>query len=180
MICCVLALRGPICKKGNTNIEKLGGYGCMKQKRTAILFVSAALLLLAGCGGETGANRPADSDVAVTDTVQESVAPSSQPTPRPPPTESEVLEMRERVLRGMSEEEIHTLTNLIKQSNYWWEGKYLYDNIFGLLSDPQSPTWNYFQETGDILIGWAYNASLDKDTICADEGLTEWEFYEKY
>lgn len=152
----------------------------MKRKRTAILFVSAVLLLLTGCGGQPGANRPAESDAAVTDTVQESSAPSSQPTPRPTPTESEVLEMRERVLRGLSEEEINTLTNLIKQSNYWWEREYLYGNIFGLLSDPRSPTWNYFHETGDIQIGWAYEGSLDKDAICAQEGLTEWEFYEKY
>lgn len=152
----------------------------MKQKRTVIFFVSAALLLLAGCGGKPGANRPADSDAGVTDTVQESVAPSSQPTPRPAPTESEVLEMREQVLQGMSEDEIKRLTNIITQSNRWWEGEYFYSNIFEQLSDPQSPTWNYFHETGDIQIGWAYDGSLDKDAICAEEGLTEWEFYEKY
>ena len=84
-----------------------------------VLLVSAALLLLASCGGKPGASHPADSDAVVTDAVQESIAPSSEPTPQPTPTESEVLEMRERVLRGMSEDEIHTLTNLIKQSNYW-------------------------------------------------------------
>lgn len=152
----------------------------MKRGKPVVLFVSAVLLLLAGCHAEPSVSGPIDRDATVTDKTIESIAPTSEPSPRLAPTETEVLEMREQVLRGMSEEEIHRLSNIIVKSNDWWERVYLYDNIFGLLSDPRSPTWNYFHETGDIQIGWSYNASLDKDAICADEGLTEWEFYKKY
>ena len=35
------------------------------------------------------------------------------------------------------------------------ESAYLYDDIFGKLSDENSLYWNYFDEKGDIQIGWA-------------------------
>lgn len=152
----------------------------MRRGKPAVLCMGVLLLLMAGCYGRPDANKTTDSDVSATDQIIESMEPTTEPTPRPAPTETEVLEMREQVLQGMSEEEIQRLTNIITQSNRWWEGEYFYSNIFEQLSDPQSPTWNYFQETGDIDIGWAYDGSLDKDAICAEEGLTEWEFYEKY
>ena len=152
----------------------------MKRGKPAVLCMGVLLFLLAGCYGGPDANKTTDSDVSATDQIIESMEPTTEPTPRPAPTEAEVLKMREQVLQRMSEEELQRLTNIITQSNRWWEGEYFYSNIFEQLSDPQSPTWNYFHETGDIDIGWAYDGNLDKDAICAEEGLTEWEFYEKY
>lgn len=71
------------------------------------------------------------------------------------PSKEEVLEMREVVLEGMSEEEIERLTENIKVANLRMESAYLYDDIFGKLSDENSLYWNYFDEKGDIQIGWA-------------------------
>lgn len=144
------------------------------KKRFMCVLACGLLWFLAGCQAAT----PRQTAQQPTPTV--SLEPTVPPTPRPAPSEEEVLETRERVLKGMTEEEIQSLTELVVQSNQWWEFKYLYDNIFGQLSDPQDLTWNYFHDTGEIQIGWAYDGSLDMEAICAQEGLTEREFYEKY
>ena len=68
------------------------------------------------------------------------------------PTKEEVLVMRERVLEGMSEEEIKRLTENIKVANQRMEKAYLYDNIFGKLEDKESLYWNYFDYKGEIQI----------------------------
>lgn len=76
----------------------------MKRRIIEVLFVSAALLLLAGCGGQPGANHPADSDAAVTDSVQESIAPSSQPTPTPQATDPVQIPPEEAAYQKILEE----------------------------------------------------------------------------
>ena len=40
--------------------------------------------------------------------------------------------------------------------------------------------WNYIDQSGEIQIGWAYDGNIDKDAVCAEEGLTEDEFYARY
>ena len=70
------------------------------------------------------------------------------------PTKEEVLAMREVVLEGMSAEEIARLTENIKIANLQMEKAYLNDNLFTKLEDKESLYWNYFDEKGDIQIGW--------------------------
>lgn len=96
------------------------------------------------------------------------------------PSKEEVLSARERVLEGMSAEEIKRLTENIKTANLQMEEAYLYDDIFAKLEDPDSLAWNYFDEKGDIQIGWAYDGERKKSEICEEENLTSEEFYQKY
>lgn len=96
------------------------------------------------------------------------------------PSKNEVLAAREQVLEGMTSEQIERLTELIIGANMWWEYGYLYENIFSKLEDPNALTWNYFDQTGEIHIGWAIDADLDPDTVCAEENITKDEFYAKY
>lgn len=96
------------------------------------------------------------------------------------PTKEEVLAARETALDGMTPEQAGWLTEVVTSANRWWEWRYFYDNIFGKLEDPKSLTWNYFDQTGEIQIGWAWSGSLDKDAVCEEEGLTEDEFYAQY
>lgn len=77
------------------------------------------------------------------------------------PTKEEVLAMRETVLEGMSKEEIARLTENIKVANTQMEKAYLDDNIFTKLEDKESLYWNYFDEKGDIQIGWV-DREMDK------------------
>ena len=95
-------------------------------------------------------------------------------------SKEEVIAMRAVVLEGMSEEEIERLTENIKIANLAMESAYLNDNIFGKLSDSDSPYWQYFDKAGDIQLGWWYNRQIvDKDAILLMEGITETEFYER-
>ncbi len=70
------------------------------------------------------------------------------------PTKEEVLSMREKVLEGMSSEEIARLMENIKVANQTMEHAYFYENLFGKLEDPQHLYWNYIDQKGDIQIGW--------------------------
>jgi hypothetical protein len=57
----------------------------------------------------------------------------------------------------------------------------MYDNLFEKLSDKDSLYWNYFEQKGDIQIGWSYDGSYsDMKTIMENEGISQNEFYEKY
>ena len=47
------------------------------------------------------------------------------------------------------------------------EYAYLNDNIFDKLSDKDSLYWNYFDQKGDIQIGWAYEGN--KKTVMNEE-----------
>ncbi len=97
------------------------------------------------------------------------------------PKKADVTAMREIVLDGMSEEEMDTLCSLIKEANTEMESLIIYENFFSRLSDPDDLKWNYFDESGEIQIGWA--TGDDEQTIQAimkQEGLTETDYYEKY
>ena len=72
------------------------------------------------------------------------------------------------------------LTEAVKTANLWLEQIYLYDDLFGKLEDPDSLYWNYFDQSGEIQIAWAYDGNLDMDAVCVREGLTEVEFYSRY
>ena len=96
------------------------------------------------------------------------------------PSKEEVIAMRAVVLEGMSEEEIHRLTENIKVANSAMERAYLNENIFDKLSDSDSPYWQYFDKSGDIQLGWWYKRQIvDKAHIMRMEGITEEEFHER-
>ena len=98
------------------------------------------------------------------------------------PTRSDVLDARERCLKGLTSEQFAELKKTVVSANLWWENGYMSDNIFSRLEDPDSLYWNYFDPalTGEIQIGWAVDGGLDKEAVCAEEDLTEAEFYAKY
>lgn len=97
------------------------------------------------------------------------------------PTKSEVFAARELVLEGMSEEEIENLKENIKVANLRMESAFLWDNIFGKLEDPESLYWNYFNEKGEIQIGWKYSGGyLEMKNIMEKENLSQEEFYSQY
>lgn len=96
------------------------------------------------------------------------------------PSKEEVLAMRFTVLEGMSNEEIDRLTENIKVANSVMERAYINDNIFGKLSNADSPYWQYFDKTGDIQLGWWYKGEIvDKELILQAENIAETEFSEQ-
>lgn len=154
--------------------------------KTKILFLSCALALsLAGCATTAPVGNNAENNApapAVTQGKAEipTAAPIVAQAEDFVPTEKEVLSARERALEGMTTKQIERLNTVIREANLWWEQMYFYNNIFENLSDPSSLSWNYFDQTGEIQIGWAFDGELDMSTICEQEELTESEFYSKY
>ena len=151
---------------------------------TAIcIFVLGVCLTFSACGTEKKIEETAQTAVDEEETVNtaEDAIENNDVIELHTPSKEDVLAMRETVLEGMSEEEIDRLTENIKIANLCLESAYLYDNIFDKLSDKDSLYWNYFEEKGDIQIGWAYNGTYsDMKAIMADEGISQNEFYEKY
>lgn len=118
--------------------------------------------------------------VAMTDSVEDDVE-AGNGTEIRVPSKEEVFSMRELVLEGMSNEEIDRLTENIKVANLRLESAYLNDNIFDKLSDKDNLYWNYFDQKGDIQIGWSYDGSYsDMKSIMEKESISQNEFYEKY
>lgn len=97
------------------------------------------------------------------------------------PAKEEVLAMRELALEGMSEEEIKRLAENIKVANHQMESAYLYDSVFEKLEDKESLYWNYFDEKGEIQVGWEYEGSYQEMKAIMDkENLSKEEFDVKY
>ena len=96
------------------------------------------------------------------------------------PTEEDVLAARQQATEGMSQQQIENLTEVVKTANLWLEHKYMNEDFFEQLSDPNNLYWNYFHQTGEIQIGWAVDGGLDMDAVCEREKLSIEEFYAKY
>ena len=151
-------------------------------KKKCVLFV-LCMMFLVGCSEQNEEqkkpiieeNIETQSNIIV---EEETVENSDIQTENAAPTKKEVLAMRELVLDGMSDDEKERLTENIKVANLQMEYAYLNDNIFDKLSDKDSLYWNYFDQKGDIQIGWAYEGN--KKTVMNEEGITESEFYQKY
>lgn len=149
------------------------------KKRYAFLLV--CIMLSVGCAQQNNEqekstieeNTEIESSLMMEETEQNDVSAEVLA-----PTKEEVLAMRELVLKGMSEEEKERLTENIKIANLKMEDLYLNDNIFDRLKDKDNLAWNYFDQKGDIQVGWAYD--VNKKTIMNEEELTESEFYQKY
>jgi len=150
--------------------------------------------MLVGCGKEEnpiekdqvstdieGISQSSTEEDVIEDVAGEDVTEEDDSNEIYVPSKEEVLAMREIVLEGMSEEEIDRLTENIKVANLQMESAYLNDNIFDKLSEKDSPYWQYFDQEGDIQLGWWYNGTIcDMEIIMKAEGLTEEEFYAKY
>lgn len=96
------------------------------------------------------------------------------------PQKEEVIALREKVVQGMSEDDVETLCTTIKKANQTIESAIIYNDFFEKLSDQESLMWNYFDESGEIQIGWGYDGDLSMSEVMENESLTEEEFYEKY
>lgn len=137
-----------------------------KNRLIIILLLSATLY---GCSTDEGS------------TNEEIIKQSTELTEMSVPTQEEVLAMRELVLEGMSEEEIKRLTENIKVANQQMESAYLNDNIFEKLEDTESLFWNYFDEKGEIQIGWTYEGDYQQmRDIIKRENISKEEFYVLY
>lgn len=143
----------------------------MKKIVIFLLAGCMAASLLAGCG----AGAPAE------DTVLESTVSEVTEEKISTPTMAEVEAARALALEGMSEAEVDRITEFMKTTNRAFESICLRDNWFADLSDPENLYWNRFVTTGEkVHIGWAYDAEVDKDSICREENLTDDEFYQLY
>lgn len=158
-------------------------------RKAKIVLVSGVLALtLAGCsaaamsGSEMQSNTPEPATIAVakTETAIPTAEPSETATAILAPVEEAVLGARERVLEGLNTKQIERLIETIKAANLCLEQEYMFNNLFGKLEDPESLYWNYFHQIGEIQIGWVVEGSVDMVTVCAEEDLTEDEFYAKY
>lgn len=143
--------------------------GCSQKKENTINVPEESTIQQDTLIGSESENNIKDTTVTVNDTEIQV------------PSKEKVLAMRELVLEGMTEEEIERLTENIKVANLQLESAYLNDDIFEKLSDKDSLYWNYFEQKGDIQIGWSYDGNYsDIKKIMNEEGISKDEFYGKY
>ena len=147
-------------------------------KKTVTIVLLLSIIALSGCTTDEK-NTSAETEIS-TETESNDEKTEEEDSEPEPPKREEVLAARELALEGMSEEEAERLTENIKTANLVLEQAYMYDNIFGKLEDKDSLYWNYFDQTGEIQIGWAYEGDIDKKEVMEEENLTEEEFYSKY
>ncbi len=178
--------------------ERIGAI--MKTKKpSAPAAAAGALLVLAVTAVFAGSAPAAKAAVTVPEPSAPAVhriaytAPSPSPAPaepeataRPRPTKNEVLSARKQALAGMAQVDIDRLTSVITYQNQWWENEYL-SNILTRLEDAEDLAWNYFDQTGEIEVsyafGWEYEGDLTPEEIdaqCLAEGLSREEFFTKY
>lgn len=147
-------------------------------KKTVTIVLLLSIIALSGCTTDEK-NTSAETEIS-TETESNDERTEEEDSEPEPPEREEVLAARELALEGISEEEAERLTENIKTANLVLEQAYMYDNIFGKLEDKDSLYWNYFDQTGEIQIGWAYEGDIDKKEVMEEENLTEEEFYSKY
>lgn len=147
-------------------------------KKTVTIILLLSIIALSGCTTDEK-NTSAETEIS-TETESNDERTEEEDSEPEPPEREEVLAARELALEDMSEEEAERLTENIKTTNLVLEQAYMYDNIFGKLEDKDSLYWNYFDQTGEIQIGWAYEGDIDKKEVMEEENLTEEEFYSKY
>jgi hypothetical protein len=160
----------------------------MVKKRNIVVYLSglSVCLLLSACGTKEKILESQQQETTIESTTENSVEDNdsieiNDTTEIFVPSKEEVLAMRELVLDGMSDDEKKRLTENIKVANLQMESAYLNDNIFEKLSDKNSLYWNYFDQKGDIQIGWSYNGEYtEMKKIMEDENLSQSEFYAEY
>lgn len=164
----------------------------MWKKPTIIVSVTAAVIccciVIIGIFNplqENKNNQSEEKEITTENNVNESIEKENEEivneVVREIPSKEEVLSMREKVLEGMSDDEISRLRENIKVANLAMERAYLEDNLFTKLSDKDSPYWLYFDQEGDIQLGWWYKQQiLSKEAIMKIEDISEEEFAERF
>ena len=94
------------------------------------------------------------------------------------PIKAHVLEMRSKVMAGMTEEEIKQVTKLVHTGNVSGESEFLSGRKFSDYQNPDSLHWNLFTESGDVVIGYGFDSSVPK--YDSNSGMTEEEYNAKY
>lgn len=157
------------------------------KKRTAIIYflILGTCLVFPACSTNEQPVEETQQQIAIQENVSENTTEDKMEQDDAAkieiPSKEKVIATRKTALEGMSDDEIERLTENIKVANLRLESAYLNDDIFEKLSDKDSLYWNYFDQKGDIQIGWAYDGSYsDMKTIMEDEGISQEEFYEKY
>lgn len=152
----------------------------------SICFVVAACPALSACMAVQETQPVPESETSIAEDIiqsensMEQANGESGEAEKTAPTKDEVMAMRSVVLEGMSEDDIARLTENIKVANLVMESAYLNNDLFGKLSDANSPYWQYFDKVGEIQLGWWYNQTIvDKEVILKQEGITESEFDEE-
>lgn len=159
--------------------------GFDKRKVVICILNIMFVLLLAGCGKKVNQAEIEEPETTIEvisqgEVVEDDVEENSIDILQAP-SKDEVLTMREKVLEGMSQEEIDRLNENIKVANLQMESAYLTENIFDKLSDKDSVYWQYFDQKGDIQLGWWYKGNIcSMDMIMRTEGISEEEFYKTY
>lgn len=151
--------------------------------RKAALYVVSimAAFLLTGCGKGENQAEPEEPEVIMESFSREVVTEENRIDELRAPSKEEVLMVREKVLEGMSQEEIDRLKENIKVANLQMESAYLKENIFVELADKDSVYWQYFDQKGDIQLGWWYKGDIcPMDMIMRREGISEEEFHKTY
>lgn len=94
------------------------------------------------------------------------------------PIKKHVLEMRNKVLAGMTEEEIKQASKMVQKGNEYGEGSYLHGLKFQHFKDADSLYWNIFTQSGNIVIG--YMIDIKHPKYDPNSGMTEEEYNVKY
>ena len=153
-------------------------------KKSFVLSILCTILLVGCSKSNEEQKKPIVEDNMEMETniiIEEAVENNDIQAELTAPTKEEVLAMRKLVLDGMSDDEKERLTENIKVANLQMESAYIDDDIFGKLEDKESPYWQYFDQKGDIQLGWWYNQEIHSmEQIMRAEKITEEEFYEKY
>ena len=129
----------------------------MKKKKYMILI--GLILLLSACGkvneqqDEKNLSGTEENNITVSDTEQK--LEEDQPLIEAP-TKEEVIKKREFCLEGMTDENIRILKEKIKFANQVLENACFYDNIFEKLANSEDLFWNYIDQKGEIVIGYAF------------------------
>lgn len=154
-------------------------------RKAAIYILNVMFVfLLVGCGEEMNRTEMEESETTMESILPEEAAEDDEEENSidilQAPSKEEVLAMREKVLKGMSQEEIDRMKENIKAANLQMEHAYLNDYIFDSLSDKDSVYWQYFDQRGEIQLGWWYEGHIySMDVIMRAEGISEEEFYKR-
>ncbi len=131
----------------------------MKKRMTATQILFIIMLLLMSCGKADSQKEVIVKEEPLNTEIEAEIQSDSEETTLGDtailaPSKEQVLNMREHVLNGMTEEEKNRLITNIKDLNNTWELLY-FDNILNRLRDTNDLYWGYVDEKGDFVIGFA-------------------------
>lgn len=125
---------------------------------------------------ETNTSAASDQKESDKTNTAESVTPDKEELSAP--DRATVLAQRAIALEGMSENDVEYLTAVVTKINLRLEFNLMFNEYEKRLSDPNSHTWNYFDQTGEIVIGYSFR---EEDMKKKEElNLTEEEFEKQY